>query len=319
MKLIVTGGAGFIGSNFIRYLLKQEYFEVSEIIVIDKLTYAGKRYNILNEKRISFIHSDICDVHNYEHALSDSDYFVNFAAETHVDRSIQSSEPFVYSNILGVQRILETIRLVNPGLRFLQVSTDEVYGSINFSSWSEENILEPNSPYSASKASSDLIVRAYHRTYQLNTVITRCSNNYGPAQDVEKFIPKVITNAIQNLKIPIYGDGQNIRDWLFVEDHCHAILKCLINGESGEIYNISGGHEMNNKSVVAAIQEIMNFDSSLVEFVPDRKGHDFRYSVSASKIEKKLGFFPNISFEHGLKMTIDWYLSNQNLWRATPR
>jgi dTDP-glucose 4,6-dehydratase len=316
VHIIVTGGAGFIGSNFISYLSKYHSSEIHKISVIDKITYAGKWRNIpaMQSGLVETFELDINEISKLSDLVEQADYIVNFAAESHVDRSIDSDKIFIESNILGVHSILRTILKVNPSIRFLQVSTDEVYGSINTGSWSEDSPLEPNSPYAASKASADLLVRSYFKTHGLDVVTTRCSNNYGPNQLTEKFIPKIITNALMGIQIPVYGSGQNIRDWIFVEDHCKAIYKCLVKGSAGDVYNISGNNEINNLDIVLRIRSIMDFDPSLLVFVPDRKGHDFRYSLTGEKIASELGFNPEVNFMQGLTNTIDWYESNTWFW-----
>lgn len=314
---MITGGAGFIGSNFLRLLVSNELKHISKIFILDKLTYAGKIENIgsliHDNRQIQFIKGDIADRETLEQFNGRVDLVFNFAAETHVDRSIDHSEDFMRSNIFGIHAILEFLRK-NLSVKLIQISTDEVYGSIDSGSWDEKFPLEPNSPYSASKASGDLLIRSYVNTYGVNAVITRCSNNYGPNQDAEKFIPKIITNLLLGRKVPIYGNGSNIRDWLYVEDHCRAILLAAQKGLKGEIYNIGGGNELTNLQVAKQIIKIMNKDFSNIELVNDRLGHDYRYSVNWRKAEKHLGYCPSEKFEVRLVQTIDWYRSNEDFW-----
>jgi dTDP-glucose 4,6-dehydratase len=315
LKILVTGGAGFIGSNFVKRQLKENPLGISEIIVLDKLTYAGNMKSFSKDERalFEFIEGDICDADVTETIISKVDYIVNFAAESHVDRSLLNASSFVTSNVLGTQVLLENSR--RQGIeKFVQVSTDEVYGSIAEGSWDENFPLLPNSPYSASKASADLLVRSYQKTFGLNTNVTRCSNNYGPYQYPEKLIPLFVTNLIQNKKVPMYGSGSNIREWIHVEDHCRGIELVISNGKSGEIYNIGSGNEMTNLELAKLILREMNQDESRIEFVDDRKGHDFRYSVSYEKISRELGFVPQIDFLSGLRSTIDFYKGESSWW-----
>lgn len=318
MHVLVTGGAGFIGTNFIRLAMKNDLNEISKITVLDKLTYAGIKENILEftvSPKFNFIEGDISDSDTVKSIISEVDSVVNFAAESHVDRSINNSTDFVNSNILGVQVLLEAIRIVGKKKRFLQVSTDEVYGSIKQGSWDELSPIKPNSPYSASKASAEHFVNSYHHTYGLTTLITRSSNNYGAYQYPEKIIPLFITNIIEGKKLPLYGNGKNVRDWLHVDDHCRGLYKVLINGISGETYNIGGGTELTNEALTMMILTKMGFDFSQVQYVEDRLGHDFRYSVNWSKIHDSLGYSPNISFDEGITKTISWYLENKSWWQ----
>jgi dTDP-glucose 4,6-dehydratase len=319
MRLLVTGGAGFIGSHFVRKCFDGSFPEISGVTVLDKLTYAGnlKNLDVVSKNReFNFVKGDICDPIIVRNLLGDKDAIINFAAESHVDRSIESSSEFVKTNISGVQVLLDAIKNKGKGKRFVQISTDEVYGSIDQGSWTEESPLLPNSPYSASKAGADLLVRSYFRTHSLDVLITRCSNNYGPFHYPEKLIPLFITNIIENKKIPVYGTGQNIRDWLHVDDHCTGIYKVLKGGRSGEIYNIGGGRELSNIEITKLILNIMGSDETAIEFVEDRKGHDQRYSVNWSKIRNELAYQPKISFEQGLSNTIDWYLTNNSWWKS---
>ena len=317
MKVLVTGGAGFIGSNFVRLVLSNSETSIQAITVLDKLTYAGTLTNLagLAKDAFEFIQGDICDQSLVSELGKCHDVIINFAAESHVDRSINSARDFMTTNIVGAQTLLETLRF-GTVQTIIQVSTDEVYGSIENGSWDENFPLNPNSPYAATKASADLIARSYSKTYGVDVRITRCSNNYGPNQFPEKIIPLFITSLIDNKKIPLYGNGQNYREWLHVEDHCRAILKVLTNGKSGEIYNIGGGTELSNKDLTMKILNLMNKDESCIEYVEDRLGHDFRYSVNSRKILDQLGFTPKINFENGILDTINWYLNNENWWRS---
>jgi dTDP-glucose 4,6-dehydratase len=313
----VTGGAGFIGSNFVRLVLSNSETSIQAITVLDKLTYAGTLTNLagLPKDAFEFIQGDICDQSLVSELGKRHDVIINFAAESHVDRSINSARDFMTTNIIGTQTLLETLRF-GTVQTIIQVSTDEVYGSIENGSWDENFPLNPNSPYAATKASADLIARSYSKTYGVDVRITRCSNNYGPNQFPEKVIPLFVTSLIDNKKIPLYGNGQNYREWLHVEDHCRAILKVLTNGKSGEIYNIGGGTELSNKDLTMKILNLMNKDESCIEYVDDRPGHDFRYSVNSRKILDQLGFTPKINFENGILDTINWYLNNENWWRS---
>jgi dTDP-glucose 4,6-dehydratase len=263
----------------------------------------------LDNPRFRFVKGDICDSELVDELTSDVDAIVNFAAESHVDRSIGSSREFVLTNVLGTQTLLEAARKNNVK-KYLQVSTDEVYGSIDVGSWDESEPLLPNSPYAASKASADLLVRSFHRTYGLFTLITRCSNNYGPRQDQEKLIPHFINKLQNREKVPVYGDGKNVRDWLFVEDHCRGILKVLKNGKSGEIYNIGGGRELTNLEITSILLEDFKLDNSYIQPVADRLGHDRRYSVNYNKIQTELEYAPKTDFESGIRKTINWYIRN---------
>jgi dTDP-glucose 4,6-dehydratase len=317
MRILVTGAAGFIGSNFVRKAYDGTLAGISKIVVLDKLTYAGSENNLkfIQEKsNYSFVIGDICDPSIVNSLVSEVDAVINFAAESHVDRSIQSSAEFIDTNVTGVQVLLDAIKTSNRKIRFVQVSTDEVYGSITSGSWDENSPLLPNSPYSASKAGGELLARSYHRTHGLDVLITRCSNNYGTHHYPEKLIPLFITNLLDGKKVPVYGSGLNVRDWLHVDDHCAGIFKVLMNGKSGEVYNIGGGRELNNLEITRLILEAMNADESAIEYVEDRKGHDFRYSVDWSKIQRELGYEPLVKFEDGLKQTIDWYRNNREWW-----
>lgn len=318
MRILVTGGCGFIGSNFVKRLYSQNDIQFEQITVLDKLTYAGVLENLKdfnNRKDFEFVKGDICDSNLLKYLLPQVDVVINFAAESHVDRSITNSNDFVKTNVLGVQNILESIRNFNSKIRFLQVSTDEVYGFIQKGSWMETSPLLPNSPYSASKAGGELIARSYFRTHDLDVLVSRCSNNYGPYHFPEKLIPLTITNLLQGRKVPIYGNGMNVRDWIHVDDHCDALIKILKNGKSGEIYNIGTEQEFNNIEVINFILEILGFDQSAVEFVADRKGHDYRYAVNCDKARSELDFKPSIDFADGIKSTIDWYVDNETWWK----
>ena len=307
MKILVTGGLGFIGSNFVKYVADK-----ADIIVIDALKY-GSNENNLKDLNYKFVKGDICDYDLMAKLVKNIDAIVNFAAETHVDRSISNPYAFIESNVIGTYTILEAMRKVNPEARLVHVSTDEVYGDIEEGSFKEKDVLKPSSPYSASKASADMLVLAYVRTYGLNVVITRCTNNYGAYQFPEKLIPKAIIRAKRDKKIPIYGTGKNVRDWIFVKDHCEAIDLVLDRAKEGEIYNISSGEEKTNLEVVSEILRIMD-TPDLVEFVEDRPGHDIRYSLNSSKIQS-LGWKPKRSFKEGLEETVEWYLENEWWWQ----
>ena len=318
LKLLVTGAAGFIGSNFVRMIAKGDLLGVSSVKVLDKLTYAGVKANLdsaADLSRYEFIEGDICDPEAVSELLREVDAVVNFAAESHVDRSITGATDFVQTNIAGVQVLLDAIKASGREIRFLQVSTDEVYGSIESGSWTEDWPLQPNSPYSASKASGELLARSYNRTHGMDVVITRCSNNYGTHHFPEKLIPLFITNLIEGKKVPVYGTGENVRDWLHVDDHCRGIHSVLINGRSGEVYNIGGGRELTNNEITSLILEAMGADESSIEYVEDRKGHDLRYSVDWTKINKELGYEPQVKFEDGLRETIQWYRDNEAWWK----
>lgn len=315
MKLLVTGAAGFIGSHFVRQLVIDQT-TVFEVIAVDSLTYAGNLRNLedlLGLPNFRFISEDICNADLSEDIFNRLDVIINFAAESHVDRSIESSYAFIRTNIQGTHNLLNLA--VKYGVpKYLQVSTDEVYGSISEGSWDESFPLLPNSPYAASKASADLLVRSFNKTHGLHTNITRCSNNFGTHQYPEKLIPVIIRKVLAGKQIPIYGDGKNRRDWLHVLDHCRGIRSVLTGGASGEIYNIGGGTELSNLDLTVKIIQIMGSSVDLITFVADRKGHDFRYSVSFKKIEVELGYKPIESIDKSLVEVVDWYIQNGNWW-----
>jgi dTDP-glucose 4,6-dehydratase len=312
LRTLITGGAGFIGCNFVRHMLRAH--PGTEIVVLDKLTYAGRLENLEEVMdRITFVKGDICDKDVVAKTMADCDAVVNFAAESHVDRSITSPEDFVRTDVIGVFTLLEEARRRDVK-RFLQISTDEVYGSAVSGSFSEADTLDPSSPYSASKAGGELLARSYVRTYGMEVVVTRSSNNYGPFQYPEKLIPVLIIKALRDEPLPIYGKGTNVRDWLHVEDNCRAIDLVMENGRAGEVYNIGSGNEVANIEVAMAILHHMDKPESLITFVKDRPGHDFRYSLKWDKV-KELGWKPEVPFEKGLKATVDWYLGNQDWWK----
>ena len=313
MRLLVTGGAGFIGSCFIRHILNK--YPNYKVINLDALTYAGNIENlkdVKNNPNYSFVHGNICDKNLVRELISESDCVINFAAESHVDRSITGPEIFIETNVQGTLNLLQASKEIGVE-RFLQVSTDEVYGTLGKSGYFYETTpLAPNSPYSASKASADLLVRAYWETYKLPVLNTRCSNNYGPYQYPEKLIPFFISQLLKGEKVPVYGDGMNIRDWLYVYDHCEAIDKVLHNGRLGEVYNIGGHNEKTNLEITHLILNAMGKDENSIKYVEDRLGHDRRYAISNDKITSELGWKPSLTFEEGIKITIDWYLKNQD-------
>lgn len=313
-KILVTGGAGFIGSNFIKYMLKKH--RSYKIINLDLLTYAGNLKNLkeVNDNRnYQFIKGDICDGHLLDKLVRDKvDYIINFAAESHVDRSIKNPPIFTRTNIMGTQVLLDIARKYNIE-RFIQISTDEVYGSIGKrGTFTEKSLLNPSSPYSASKACADLLVKSYHKTFNLPINITRCSNNYGPKQYPEKLIPLVISNALEDKALPVYGDGLQVRDWLYVEDHCQAIDLVLHKGRTGEIYNIGTNNERTNLEIIEFILREMDKPLRLIKNVQDRPGHDRRYAINSEKIKKETGWRPLYFFEDGLRATIHWYIRNRN-------
>ncbi|HIY66504.1 MAG TPA: dTDP-glucose 4,6-dehydratase [Candidatus Agrococcus pullicola] len=318
MKLLVTGGAGFIGSNFVRRAIGGEYPHLAgaHVTVLDALTYSGNLANlesVRDSANFDFVHGDILDPDVLDRVLPGVDAVVHFAAESHVDRSVLDASVFIDTNVAGTQRLLDAALRHGVG-RFVHVSTDEVYGSIDEGSWAEDHLLEPNSPYAASKASSDLVARSYHRTHGLHVNITRCSNNYGPYHFPEKVIPLFVTNLIDGRGVPLYGDGRNVRDWLHVDDHCRGVALVLEAGEAGEIYNIGGGTELSNRELTRLLLEATGRDASFIEPVADRKGHDLRYSVDSSKISERLGYRPRVPFERGLEEVVQWYRDNRAWW-----
>lgn len=319
-SILVTGGAGFIGSNFIRFVLRQR--PGLRVVNLDLLTYSGNLDNlqdVAEEPNYSFVRGNICDAALVAKLMGECDAVVHFAAESHVDRSILDSKPFIEANVGGTQTLLDATRKLG-GRRFIHVSTDEVYGSLPLDNpeikFTEETPLAPNSPYAASKAASDLLVRAYHHTFGLDAVITRCSNNFGPYQFPEKVIPLFVTHLVEGRKVPLYGDGRNVRDWLHVEDHCEAILCVLEKGRSGEVYNIGGNNERSNLELTHCILKIMGKGPEMIEHVTDRLGHDRRYAIDAGKIKKELGWVPTRSaWPQALEQTVEWYRKNESWWR----
>jgi dTDP-glucose 4,6-dehydratase len=318
MKYFITGGAGFIGSHFVRGLLTGAWgHEVEQVTVFDAFTYSGNMHNldsVNSDSRLAVVRGDVRSASDIDAALPGHNVVVHFAAESHVDRSIISSSEFVSTNVMGTQQMLEGA-MRHGVATFLHVSTDEVYGSIEHGSWDEKQPLLPNSPYAASKASSDLIVRSYVQTYGIDARITRCSNNFGTHQYPEKVIPLFITNLIDGLKLPLYGDGLHVRDWLHVDDHCRAIDLVINGGKSGEIYNVGGGTELTNHQLTLMILNEFGCGQEMIEPVADRPGHDRRYSVDSSKIERELGYSPTKSIESSLGAIIDWYRTNEAWWR----
>jgi dTDP-glucose 4,6-dehydratase len=319
MRILVTGGAGFIGSHYVRQVLAGAYPDQAdaEIVVLDLLTYAGSTENLTevsDSPRYRFVHGDIRDSDLVNQLMPGTDLVVHFAAESHVDRSITGAADFVSTNVSGTQVLLQSALEHQVG-KFVHVSTDEVYGSIEHGSWPEDHPLEPNSPYSAAKAGSDLLARAYHRTYGLPVCITRCSNNYGPYQFPEKVIPLFVTNLLDGRPVPLYGDGLNVRDWLHVDDHCRGIALVAGRGRAGEIYNIGGGTELTNRELTGLLLEATGRDWSLVEPVADRLGHDRRYSVDITKISAELGYAPAVPFAEGIARTVAWYAERRDWWQ----
>ncbi len=314
MKLLVTGGAGFIGSNFIRYMLGK--YPDYKIVNLDKLTYAGNLENlrdIENDSRYDFVKGDICDAVVVDQIIEDCDAVINFAAESHVDRSIEEPQSFVMTDVLGTQVLLEAVKK-HKTQRFLHISTDEVYGSIEKGSFKETDLLTPSSPYSASKAGGDHLCIAYFITYKVPVLITRSSNNYGPYQYPEKLISLFTTNAIEGKTLPLYGDGHNVRDWIFVEDNCRGIDTVFHKGQEGQIYNLGGGHELENIDIARKILAIIDKPEDLITFVDDRLGHDHRYSIDSTKTWD-LGWKPRNSFDEAMDETVHWYLDNEAWWK----
>ncbi|MEU1397410.1 dTDP-glucose 4,6-dehydratase [Micromonospora zamorensis] len=331
MRILVTGGAGFIGSEYVRLLLGKPFgsadgvptLEPTVVTVLDKLTYSGNLANldlVRGDPRLRFVQGDICDPTTVDEVVAGHDVIVHFAAESHVDRSIAGAAPFVTTNVLGTQTLLDAALRHGTG-RFVHVSTDEVYGSIDDGSWTETWPLAPNSPYSASKAGSDLLALAYHRTHGMDVVVTRCSNNYGPYQFPEKVIPLFVSNLLDGGTVPLYGDGGNIRDWLHVHDHCRGIAMVQQKGRAGEVYNIGGGTELTNKELTGLLLEACGAGWDRVVPVTDRKGHDRRYSLDITKISEELGYTPSITLDRGLADTVRWYQNNRTWWeplKTTP-
>ncbi len=313
MRIVVTGGAGFIGSNFVRHLLRTR--DEVEVVNLDKLTYAGNLDNLRDvedDPRYTFVRGDICDAGVVRSVLAGADAVVNFAAETHVDRSISDPQDFIRTDVLGTHTLLEAVRELGVG-RYLQVSTDEVYGSIEEGAFTEDSPLDPSSPYSASKAAGDLLALACHRTFGTPVLVTRSSNNYGPYQYPEKIVPLFITNALDDEPLPVYGDGRNVRDWLYVEDNCAAIDLVLREGVPGTVYNVGGGVEVENLELTRRILELLGKDAGLVRFVADRPGHDRRYALDCSRL-RALGWTPRTSFDEGLAATVAWYREHRAWW-----
>ncbi|MFH0955540.1 MAG: dTDP-glucose 4,6-dehydratase [Candidatus Micrarchaeota archaeon] len=315
MKLLVTGGAGFIGSHYIKQHLENNPND--QIVNLDKLTYAGRLENLLEVEKnpnYSFIKGDVCDFKTVEKAITGCDAVINFAAESHVDRSIENAAPFLQTDVVGAYTLLEAAR--KHGIKkFVQISTDEVYGQILEGQFTEQTILMPRNPYSASKAGADRLAYSFFATYGLPVVITRSSNNYGSHQFPEKLIPLFVTNLMKKKKVPVYGTGKNIRDWLFVADNCEAIELVLKKGKNGEVYNIGGGNEKTNLEITNFILEQFGFGNEMIEYVEDRKGHDFRYSLDYSKITEELGWKPKTPLEKGLAETVNWYRQNEKWWK----
>ena len=311
-RILVTGGAGFIGCNFVRHMLGEH--PETEIVVLDKLTYAGRLENLEDVKsRIKFVKGDICDKEAVKRTMEGCDSVINFAAESHVDRSIATPEDFVRTDVLGVFTLLDEARRRDVK-KFVQISTDAVYGSTDLGSFSEKDVLDPSSPYSASKAGGELLARSYVRTYGLDVMVTRSSNNYGPYQYPEKLIPVLVIKALRNQPLPIYGKGANVRDWLHVDDNCRAIDIVISKGKPGDIVNIGSGNEVPNIVIAKLILKHLKKPESLVKFVSDRPGHDFRYSLNWDRI-RQLGWKPKVKFEDGLRKTVDWYLANEAWWK----
>ena len=319
MNLLVTGGAGFIGSCFARAVLRDELpgLEGARVTVLDKLTYAGNFANlgpVAESKRLDFVPGDICDAALVDSVLSRHDHVVHFAAESHVDRSIQEAAEFAATNVVGTQVLLDAA--LRHGLdKFVHVSTDEVYGSIASGSWTETAPLAPNSPYAATKAGSDLLALAYHRTHGLPVTVTRCANNYGPYQHPEKLIPRFVTNLLAGRTVPLYGDGDQVRDWIHVDDHCRGTALVLREGRPGEIYHIGGNEELTNRELTGLLLEACGADWDRVRHVEDRKGHDRRYALDDTRIREELGYRPRVDFREGLAETVQWYRDNDDWWR----
>jgi dTDP-glucose 4,6-dehydratase len=318
MRVVITGAAGFIGSRFTELFLDEaERLDYDDVVLLDALTYSGRRVNMtdaLLDSRVTFVEASINDAAITDDLLRGAHAVVHFAAESHVDNSIDSARVFYETNVLGTQQLLESARAGGVE-RFVHVSTDEVYGSISEGSWREDHLLEPNSPYSSSKAGSDLAALSYHRTFGLAVMVTRCSNNYGPRQFPEKMMPLFVTNLIDAKNVPLYGDGLNVREWLHVDDHCRAITLVLEHGRPGEIYNIGGETELTNKELTHRLLKLCGQDESRIQRAPDRLGHDRRYSVDWSKIKSELGYQPQVDFDGGLEATVQWYYDHEEWWR----
>ncbi|MFJ1856381.1 dTDP-glucose 4,6-dehydratase [Streptomyces anulatus] len=318
MRILVTGGAGFVGSHYVRTMLAQGYpgYERADVTVLDKLSYAGNAENIpIGHPRLRLVKGDICDAPLLNELLPGHDAVVHFAAESHVDRSLDAPAVFTRTNVVGTQTLLDAC-LAAGVERVVHISTDEVYGSIDEGSWHEESPLLPNSPYAASKAAADLTVRAYWRTFGLDVSITRCSNTYGPYQHPEKAIPRFTTNLLEGEPIPLYGSGRNVRDWIHVDDHARAVQLVLTQGVAGGIYHVGGGHELTNIELAEQLTALCGADRSMIRHVTDRKGHDLRYSLDGSKARTELGFTPRVGFDEGLAATVDWYRENTAWWKA---
>jgi dTDP-glucose 4,6-dehydratase len=318
MRVLVTGGAGFIGSNYVKNRLLHRSDDLEQITILDDLTYAGTLENLQSiheDPRVKFVKGDICNRELVEDLFTDVDEVVHFAAESHVDRSISSSDEFIRTNVSGTNTLLNALRS-HPKARFLHVSTDEVYGTIDEGSWTESSPLKPNSPYAASKASSDLLALSYQKTYGLDIMISRCCNNYGPNQFPEKIIPLFITNLIAGRQLPVYGSGRNIREWIHVDDHCTALDKILAGGISGQVYNVGSGVELSNLELTNVLLESFGKDETEISFVKDRLGHDARYSLDSTKVQREFGFTPRVTFVEGLNSTIKWYLHNEDWWKT---
>ena len=318
MRVVITGAAGFIGSRLTELLVADaERLGYDDVVLLDALTYSCRLENlevVMRDSRVTFVRGSITDQLVVDEVLSGAHAVLHLAAESHVDRSITGARLFYETNVLGTQQLLESARTLGVE-RFVHVSTDEVYGSIAHGAWREDHLLEPNSPYSSSKAGSDLAALAYHRTFGLNVMVTRCSNNYGPRKFPEKLIPLFVTNLFDGIKVPLYGDGLNVRDWIFVDDHCRGILAVLAGGRAGEIYNIGGGTELTNTALTHELLELCGADESMIEPVEDRLGHDRRYCVNWDKIRDELGYAPEVDFEEGLARTVKWYRENEAWWR----
>ena len=314
LNILVTGGAGFIGSTFVRNLIDGKLqSEFSKIFILDNLSFAGNIENLtgcINDPKVEFLKGDIRDSKVLDRVIPSVRVIYNFAAESHVDRSIVDATDFISTNVNGVFELLKSV-VKNGKPRFIQISTDEVYGSINSGSWTENDILEPNSPYAASKAAAEMVVRGMGKTHHIDYMITRCSNNYGPNQHSEKLIPSFITRLLNLETVPLYGNGLNVRDWIHVDDHCRAIEKIANSAKTQEIFNIGGGTELSNLEIAHLLIDILGLSKDKIKFVEDRKGHDFRYSLNSSKIERELGFSPAINFSEGLKSTINWFKENR--------